>query len=49
MFLPGVPSSGLEFRERTKPNPGLEFGWESGERTWPNTGLAGSQFGERNG
>ena len=50
MFLPGVRSSGLEFRKRTRPNPGSELGF--GERTWPYTGSApgqtqSSEFGLR--
>ena len=44
MFLPRVGSSGSESRERTGSKPGSEF--EFGERIWPNSGSAGSEFGE---
>ena len=47
VLLQGVQSSGSEFGERTRPNPGSEFGF--GVRIWPYPGSAGSEFGERNG
>ena len=45
VFLPGVRSSGLEFKERTGPSPGSEFG--SGEKNLAQHCFAGSEFGER--